>query len=131
MSPKDLADTGKSNRYLRRRLLFSLDTLTEVHLAGEPDGREALLLQALIFDLWVIHGTHHSLFRLHLCVSLGELDSLLFWESRRMVCAFETIIVLVVNKKINQRDGGHALAFNSKQFEILDRFSNSLKIVAV
>ena len=37
MSVKNLADTGKSNRVLRRRLLFSLDTLAEVHLASEQE----------------------------------------------------------------------------------------------
>ena len=117
MSVKNLADTGKSNRVLRRRLLFSLDTLAEVHLASEQEWRKVLLfLRTSISDFWVLHSTHWGLFRLHLCVRLGERDSLLFWESQRMVCAFETIIVLFVNKKINQRHSGHALASHGQQF---------------
>ena len=117
MSMKNLTDTGKPNRFLCRRFLFSLDNLAEVHLASEQEWwKILLLLRVPIFDFWVLHGTHHKLFRLLICVRLGERDSLLFWESQRMLSAFETTIFLVVNKKINQWHSGNALAFLSEEF---------------
>ena len=112
MSLKELADTGKSNWYLRGRLLFSLDTLTGVHLASELSWWKVLLQLISLFSFWALHGTHHGLFRLYLCLSLEELCTLWFWIRQRMLCASDVTRVLFLNKKINQRDAGNILAFD-------------------
>ena len=61
---QNFADTGKPNWDLRRQLLRWLDSMTNIHLACEQCWRKALLGRASIFDRWLLHRTHHVLFKL-------------------------------------------------------------------